>query len=189
MDELNSINIVNLANCSVQDATGASLKVGHLWTNQNVILVFLRHFACIACRAHAQQVWAGREQYEKSGAKLVFIGNGSPAYVEYFRKELSLNPAVVLTDPTLQTFYAAGFKRGFFRVVQLQSVINAAKLALKGFKQAAYTKEAGTHWQLGGVLAVSRSGKVLYHYISHSLGDFPPEADIEVIGAAVRNEA
>lgn len=180
-----SVDIVTLANTLIKDSSGNSIKMGHLWAKQNVVLVFLRHFACIACRAHAIQVWTGREKYEKSGAKLIFIGNGSPDYIEHFRKELQLDPAVVLTDPSLQSFYAAGFKRGFFRIVQPHSVINAAKLALKGFKQAAYTKEAGTHWQLGGVLAISTNGKVLYHFISHSLGDFPPESDIEEISAAL----
>lgn len=181
-----SVEIVKLANSQVQDANGNSLRVGQLWVKQTAILIFLRHFACIACRAHAVQVWEAREKYERTGAKLIFIGNGSPAYVEYFRNDLKLDPAVVLTDPSLASFHAAGFKRGFFRVVQPQSVINAAKLALKGHKQASYTKEAGTHWQLGGVVAVSPQGKVLYHFISHSLGDFPPEDDVEVIGDAVK---
>ncbi len=182
-----TLDVIALANAVVSDSTGNRLKVGMLWAKQSVILVFLRHYACIACRAHAEQVWGERDRYERTGAKLIFIGNGSPDYIERFRSDLKLNPAVVLTDPSLETFRAAGFKRGFFRVVNPQSAVNAAKLAMRGHKQAAYSQEAGTHWQLGGVVAVNTKGKVLYHYISHVLGDFPPDEDVEVMARDEEN--
>ncbi len=173
------VDIIAFANANVLNSAGEQIKIGHLWAKQSIIFVFLRHFACIACRAHATQVWDDRERYQKTGAKLIFIGNGAPSYIEQFRAELNLDPAVVLTDPSLLTFKAAGFRNGFFRVVHPHSVANALKLAARGQIQAPYTQEAGTHWQLGGIVAVSSHGKVLYHFISHVLGDFPTEGDVE----------
>ena len=39
----------------------------------------------------------------------------------------------------------------------------------------------GSNWQIGGVLAVRKNDKVLFHFISQALGDVPNEADIELI--------
>ncbi len=170
----------NLANCIVLDPSRRQIQLGSLWTNHTIIFIFLRHFACIACRAHATQVWEQKEEYQKNGARLVFIGNGSPDFIEKFKKDLCLNNAVVLTDPSLRVFNAAGFNRGFFAVVNPMSSINVIKLAFKGHSQNSM-RAKGNHWQLGGIIAVSKAGKVLYEFISTSIGDFPPESDIEQI--------
>ena len=145
-----------------------------------MILVFLRHFACIACRAHAVEVWKEREKYESSGARLIFIGNGASNYIDVFKSELGLQKALILTDPSLEVFRAAGFRHGFFELVQLKSILKAIKLAAGGHKQSTLIAE-GSNWQNGGVLAVGKNGKVLFHFISQALGDFPNEADIEMI--------
>ena len=169
------INLVALANLPVKTPDGAEFPVGRVWKNQTAILVFLRHFACISCRGHAAQVWAEREKYEKGGSKIIFIGNGSPQFIEKFKEDLGMKSAVVLTDPTLETFRAAGFRKGFSYFVQAKTIINAFKLFKDGHRQVTYTKEAGTYWQLGGILVISQGGKVLYHHVSEFFGDFPDE--------------
>ena len=175
------VDIVSLANCTVYFPPGRQLKLGQLWQKQTVIMVFLRHFACIACRAHASQVWQEREKYEKSGAKLVFIGNGHPDFVSKFVEDLGLGEAMVLTDPSLESFRAAGMKRGFFQVIQPKSLTGALQLAKQGHRQTAHSSEAGTHWQMGGVLAINSKSKILYHYRSEFVGDIPNEPYIEII--------
>jgi peroxiredoxin len=176
----NSVDIVVFANSYVLDSQNRKFKLGQLWQNQTVIFIFLRHFACIACRAHAAEVWKERAKYEKTGARLVFIGNGSPAYIDAFKADLRMDSAVILTDPSLDSFRAAGFRHGFFEVVQLKSMLNAIKLGSEGHKQTSAIAE-GSNWQLGGVLAISREGKVLYQFVSQALGDHPDEADLEVL--------
>lgn len=146
-----------------------------------VFMVFLRHFACIGCRTHAAEVWRDRAKYERNGAKIVFIGNGQPEWIEKFRADLGIAHGIVLTDPTLQTFKFAGFKNGFFNLVQPQSAINAAKFALQGNKQINYDKNAGSHLQMGGIIAVNPQNKVIYHFVSDSLGDLPEEPHLEII--------
>ena len=175
-----SIDLVALANCFVFDGESRKLKLGQLWQTQSVIFVFLRHFACIACRAHAVEVWKDRERYESAGARLIFIGNGAPNYIEIFKTELGLEKALILTDPSLEVFRAAGFRHGFFELVQLKSILNAIKLAAGGHTQTTLVAE-GSNWQNGGVLAIGKNGKVLFQFISQALGDFPNEADIEMI--------
>lgn len=169
------VDIDKLAKSTVFLDPEKHLLLGQLWKNQSVVLIFLRHFACIACRAHAAQVWGEREKFERSGAKLVFVGNGQPNWIEHFRTDLGIERGVILTDPSLQSFEAAGFKNGFFNLVRPQSAINILKLTKAGHKQTPYTPDAGSHFQMGGVLAINPSGKVLYRFASEALGDFPEE--------------
>ncbi len=182
MSELFSPNVdnVRLANATVLTAEGQQIKLGQIWQSKPVILVFLRHFACIACRTHALEVWRDRQDYLKHG-NIVFIGNGDASYIEKFKTELKMREALVLTDPSLESFRAAGFHYGFFYVVQTATIKNVVKMLRKGHKQVSYTKKAGTHWQLGGVLGVNTNGEVFYQYISESMGDFPDKTNLELI--------
>jgi peroxiredoxin len=175
-----AVDSVAFANSYVLDAQNRRLKLGQLWQSQPVIFIFLRHFACIACRAHAAEVWKNRGQYEQTGSRLVFVGNGAPEYIDAFKTELGLETALILTDPSLESFRAAGFRHGFFEIVQLKSLLNAIRLAADGNKQTSLSAE-GSHWQLGGVLAINKSGKLLYRFVSQALGDFPSEEDLNHI--------
>jgi len=177
------VDVVSLANCTAYLPTGEQLKIGRLWQKQTIVFIFLRHFACIACRAHANQVWKNREKYEKSGAKLVFIGNGQPSFIQHFKEDLGMDHAMILTDPTLESFRASGLKRGILALAQPSSVVNAVNLHLQGHRQTKYTSDAGQHLQLGGVVAISSRSKVLYHFRSESLGHLPDEPHFEIIKA------
>lgn len=175
------VDIDQLARTSIFAAPEQRLLVGQLWQKHSVLLIFLRHFACIACRAHAAQVWSERQKFERAGLRLVFIGNGQPHWIERFKQELNIQQGLILTDPSLQSFKAAGFKNGFFNLVRPQSAINVLTLTKKGYTQSTYTPDAGSHFQMGGVLAVSSQGKVLYHYASKALGAFPDEPYLDII--------
>lgn len=175
------VNIEHLATIRIFASPDQQILVGQLWKKQTAIMVFLRHFACIACRAHAAQVWNDRTKYESSGAKIVFIGNGQPNWIEKFREDLGIDKGIILTDPSLTSFKAAGFKNGFFTLLQPASVAGVIKLAKDGNVQKPYSDDAGTHWQMGGILAINTSGKVLYRYASKALGDFPREPHLEII--------
>lgn len=172
------VNLVQLANCELMDGAGASRKFGTLWKTQTCVFVFLRHFACITCRAHATQVWNERSKFESKGTKLYFIGNGKPEFIEGFKQDLGLSDADVFTDPSLISFQAAGFHRGFFRTNSLASYRDVKKYKSLGHENGKFEKGVGDIWQLGGLLAVKPSGEVVYHFIAESIGDFPAEDEI-----------
>ncbi len=176
---------VNAAALASVQALAPDLKrisLHSLWRRQTTIFVFLRHFGSAACRAHATEVWSKREAYEKQGARIVFIGNGDPCHIENFKQEIGIEDALVLTDPSLQCFRAAGFRRGFLASHGPASLHNALKLTIKGYRQSRKNRpiRGGDRWQLGGVLVLSPEGRIKYHYISESNGDFP--ADEETYG-------
>ena len=172
------MDIVTFAHATVWQEDSNPIELNKLWREQTAILIFIRHFACVGCRAVAKQIWNDWEKYQKSGAKLYFIGNGSPHFIKAFKEDLKIEGATVLTDPSLVSFRAAVFRRGFLAALGPKSILNGVQLMIKGHKQDKYDDEAGDLWQLGGVVAVVPTGKVVFHHISEALGDYPPENDV-----------
>ncbi|MGZ3726511.1 MAG: AhpC/TSA family protein [Pseudobdellovibrio sp.] len=171
------VSILSFANCLVFDEHGNSTKLMNLWQNQTTIFIFLRHFGCLTCRSHAKQIWSERAKYEVNGSKIIFIGNGAANYIQHFKEDLGLQDATIYTDPSLKSFYAAGFKRGFIVALGPKALANGIKAYAAGSRQA-YGKDTGNLWQLGGVLVIKPSGEVTYQYISQVTGDYAPEKDV-----------
>jgi thiol-disulfide isomerase/thioredoxin len=170
------VDIVTFANSHIKDEKGADVKVGTLWKDHPVIFVFLRHFGCIDCRAHAAQIWSEKEKYEKGGAQILFISNGAPQFIQGFKEELKITEAPVYTDPSLAAFKACGFKRGFLAALGPQSLINGMKLKSQGHKNKR-EPGSGDWWQMGGILVVQKDGKIGYHHICQTLADYPSEIE------------
>ncbi|MFL5812498.1 MAG: AhpC/TSA family protein [Bdellovibrionia bacterium] len=163
----------------VYDSTGAHVPVSKFWSERTAILVFLRHFGCIACRSHAQDVWENREKLQQNGARIIFIGNGQSSYIEKFRADFNLGDAPIYTDPTLRAFELGGFKRGLSHVMNVESVKNGLELMSEGHRNGnPFSSKTGNNWQLGGVIVVHPGTRVTYHYISEALGDTPEAGEI-----------
>lgn len=171
-------SLLTFANCEILNEDGESVKVASIWKNRTTVFIFLRHFGCVSCRAHAVQVWADRAKYEASGAQIVFVGNGAHHFIKTFKEDLNIQDATVYTDPTLVSFQAMGFKRGFLVALGPRSIASGLGMFKKGHKQGAYSKSSGDLWQMGGLIVVKPNGTVAYHYISTALGDYPPEQDV-----------
>src|SRR5262245_32855576 len=122
------VDTVKLASCKVKSETGQEVQFGGLWQAGTTLFVFLRHFACISCRLHAEQMIAKKGELAAKGVRLVFIGNGQPHFIGKFKQQLQIPEAEVYTDPSLQAFRAAGFKRGFLASHGPKSVFNTAKM-------------------------------------------------------------
>lgn len=164
---------------TILDENGKQVLVKTLWERTPVVLIFLRHFACIACRAHAREVWNQRRLYEANGTKIAFVGCGSPENIARFRREMHLEGAPIYTDPGLNAFSAAGFKRSFLGSLGFQAAANFLNLASRGYWQTKHRTGDGDKLQLGGVVLVMPDGHVRYKYTSTATGDFPTHSDLE----------
>ena len=171
-----------LSLCSVLDEKGKSVALRTLWENQPAIFIFLRHFACDACRAHAVQVWEQRKIYESKGAKIHFIGNGSPRFMADFKQTFDLQVASFFTDPTLETFSAAGFRKGFW--IDPGEMHSRGEFLRMAIPYSLRRTGSGNVWQLGGVLAVCPGAKITYQFTSQMMGEFAPSNDIPKVVAA-----
>jgi len=71
-----------LEETTLRDSEGAERRLGDLWADKPVIVVFLRHFGCHLCREHATILRERYEEVTSRGADIVAIGTGSVRYAE-----------------------------------------------------------------------------------------------------------
>ncbi|MDO9183373.1 MAG: AhpC/TSA family protein [Bacteriovorax sp.] len=171
------VDILALNRLSVFNERKEEILVSSLWKTNSVIIVFLRHFGCIACRAHVDQVWKNKMELEKSGSKIIFIGNGSPEMIKPFKEDMNVSDAPIFTNPNHEIFDACGFNRGVKYLMTPQSAMKMVKLYWEGYSQGTQQKGNGEHTQMGGILAIKPPGKVTYHYVSEYLGDFDEQTN------------
>lgn len=110
----------------------------------------------------------------EAGADLAVVGNGAPEFARAFRDELGLDMPLY-TDPSRRTYELAGFKRGVFATFSPKGMAHAARAMRKGFRQ---TARRGDALQLGGVLVVDRSGRILYAHRDNEAGDLAPNEEV-----------
>jgi peroxiredoxin len=170
-----NIDTAKLGLLTVQDESGNATLVSEFWKSKIAMLVFLRHFGCIACRAQVKEMWARNSQYAAKGCQLIFIGNGSPKHIKRFKEDFGIN-VPIYTDPSLATYRAAGFKKSLIGTVGPKAIIFGQKLRSDGHVSDGIQ---GNVFQQGGVLCIDQQGKLLFGYVSKHLGDFPKKEDIE----------
>lgn len=166
------VDTLALKRIIIWNENGDKVYASTLWKSQSVVLVFLRHFGCIACRAHISQITTNKAMLEKNGFKIIFIGNGSPNMIKGFKEDLKIPNALIFTDPTLEIFDACGFNRGLKYLVNAKTVLQGIKLYKDGFTQGEQKKDNGSHLQMGGIIALKPPGIVTYHFASEYLGHF-----------------
>ncbi|HET6584950.1 MAG TPA: peroxiredoxin-like family protein [Nannocystaceae bacterium] len=175
-----------LARAEVLDREGASSTLGEHWRDRPALLVFLRHFGCIACAEHVAIVAPRLVELVRLQIEVVFIGNGAPHFIDGFvaRNGLHGVPVAIVTDPTLLAFAAAGLVRSRMSTFGPRALLNHARASLAGFRQRAIE---GDNEQQGGVLLVDRDGTIVYAHRDEVAGDHAPMAD--VVDAALRLSA
>ena len=172
-----------LADAEVLDPDGKPTRLGDRWEDAPALVVFLRHFGCIACSEHVTLLMPRTHELHGLGVNVVFVGNGEARYIEGFVERHGIVPELVevLTDPSREAFTAAGLVRGFWRTFGPRAGLNALRARLMGNRQGSIE---GDNLQQGGVLVIDRGGTLVYAHADESLGD---HADtIDVVDAAMR---
>jgi peroxiredoxin len=155
------IDLQALASVKVVDPEGDNLELGELWSNQRVVLIFLRHFESESAQRQAAEAGQGLKAIRSLGAELYLIGNGTPESAEHFEDE-HVSECQLYTDPTGESYRIAGFRR------EKKTVVGEL---LHGLKPK---DPGGDVRQLGGTMAVVPPGRVLYVYRSKDADDLPP---------------
>jgi hypothetical protein len=115
---------------------------------------------------------------DAAGARLVFVGSGTPAMAADFARTHG-GVHRVFADPQRRTFAAAGMKRSLGASLHWRLLPNVWRALRAGHRQR---KVQGDAWQQGGVLVVDAAGRALHRRADHAAGD-PLDLDA-VIGAA-----
>ncbi|TFK66422.1 hypothetical protein BDN72DRAFT_880289 [Pluteus cervinus] len=70
----------------VDNSKGEKVKFGSLYTEQKVVVVFIRHFFCGACQAYVEKLaTVATSDLEATNTKLVIVGCGEWSAIQYYK--------------------------------------------------------------------------------------------------------
>ena len=115
-----------------------------------------------------------------AGARLLFVGTGSPAMAADFQRAHA-SPHPVFSDATRRSYQAAGMRRSVWSFLHWRFLRNLVRARRNGFRQ---TKVLGDPWQQGGVLVFDSHGRVRHCQIDAVAGD---TIDLGAVVAALRS--
>jgi hypothetical protein len=122
------------------------------------------------------QLHRDREKFERAGARLVVIGQGTPAHAAHFRDSHELDIPIYV-DEGRESYKAAGAKIATFDELLGPRVVakGAATSARMGVVQG---RTVGHPAQLGGVLVVLPGDDIAYAHLANDAGDNPPNSEV-----------
>ncbi len=104
----------------VFDPEGRGVRLGQLWADRTVVLVFVRHFGCVFCRQQIAEISPLLDRVQRVGARIVVIGQGSIEEARVFRDNEKLR-IPLLTDPSPPSYCALDMRRGLASVLMAPS--------------------------------------------------------------------
>lgn len=158
----------------VFDPEGREVRLGQLWADRTVVLVFVRHFGCVFCKQQIAEMGLLLDRVRRMGADIVVIGHGSVEEARAFRDEEQLT-LPLLTDPSRVSYCALEMRRGLTSVLRPSVFTRALASWRAGFRQS---RVAGDPLQQGGVVVIARGGVEGLRYVSQGAGDHPSPARI-----------
>ena len=120
--------------------------------------------------------------WQEEGISVALIGSGSASFASAFAEDFDLDLPLYV-DPSLDSFRAAGLRRGVSAVASPRFFTNALRAYQSGARQQGVE---GDPWQLGGVLVIAAGGDLLGAFRSETAGDHASPEEIE---AALRRKA
>jgi peroxiredoxin len=176
-----------LADATVLARDGAPSRLGDVWKGRPCVVLFLRHFGCIGCAEQMTGLAPRLREIHDAGARTVLVGSGTPAMIDAFVERLGLGDkeVVIVTDPSLAAFRAAGLARSAWATYGPRAIVDYVRAFGSGFVSRPI---AGDLYQQGGALVVDGGGRVVFHRPARSLGDHADAADLvdAVLSLALR---
>jgi peroxiredoxin len=172
-----------LVHAPLLDADGREARVGALLDGRPLLLVFLRHFGCIACAEQVHDMLPRLDELAALGVRVVLVGNGPPAHLGAFveRHDLADKRVEVLTDPSLAAFEEAGLARSAWATWGPRATLDFVRALGHGHRPR---RTDGDLDQQGGAVLVDPSRRVAWLHRNRSLGDHANPSDI--VDAALR---
>ena len=165
-----------LAEITLPDQDEQPVRLRDLWREGPAVIVWLRQFGCPFCRAYAVELNRARARFASAGARLILIGQGTPADAARFRLHLHIDLQVV-TDADRVTYLWAGTKLA--TVDELIGPVVVWRALLRMVRQRVVIgHNTADEAQLGGSIVVTPDGRVAFTHISRDASDVAPPAEI-----------
>ncbi len=175
----------SLAAVEVLDPRGAPRALATTWRERDVVLVCVRHFACIGCAEQLEVLRPRLGELERLGVDVVIVGSGTPAQLAVFveREHLARPHVQCFTDPSLAVYRAAGFVRSWWATFGARALAQSVRAFLHGHRNG---RAQGDLYQQGGTIYVRRGGEVALYHRAASLGDHARVAEVVDLALAAR---
>jgi peroxiredoxin len=169
------MDVARLSSISLPDQNGTMHRLGDLWADQPVIVVFLRHFGCHNCRDHAMQLRDRYDDLRPQGIELVAIGTGDRRYAGAFVRDERI-PFLVLVDDDAAAARAASVNvASWYRLLHPSSW----KASIEAWKRGARIHKAGKRvTQLGATFVIGPGDIVRYSHVDADSVDHAPIPDV-----------
>jgi peroxiredoxin len=173
----------DLADITLPDHDGNEVRLGDLWSEDPVALVWVRHYGCVHCRSHAVELGGARSEFDAAGVRVVLIGQATPRQAAHFRRRLDID-LPVLADESRKTYQAAGAKVATAgELLGPKSVSRGLKKTFESRGKVHQGRIIGHPAQLGGAMVIAPGGEVTWSHMAEEASD---NATPEEILAAAR---
>ncbi|GBD46416.1 AhpC/TSA family protein [Thermoleophilum album] len=160
-----------LAELVLPDHDGRDVRLGDLWAERPAVIVWLRHYGCVHCRAHAIELDRRREEFERAGGSVWLIGQATPRHAAHFRRKLEI-ALPVLADRERTSYKLAGAKIATFgELLGAKSLSAGTQQMLRSFGRVRQGRVVGHPAQLGGALVIAPDGRVVHAHMAEDAAD------------------
>jgi prostamide/prostaglandin F2alpha synthase len=172
-----------LADIVLPDHDGNDVRLGDLWSEEPVALVWVRHYGCVHCRSHAVELEGARPEFDAAGVRVVLVGQATPRQAAHFRRRLEID-LPVLADESRLSYKAAGAKVATAgELLGPRSVSQGVRKTFESRGKVHQGRVIGHPAQLGGAMVIAPGGEVTW---SHMAEDASDNATPDEILAAAR---
>lgn len=155
---------------TLKGADGGDVNLSELWQKGTVILTFIRHFGCPACRAMLRELEANKADLEQRGLQVVAIGMGTPKLTQAFIQEMGVT-FPILSDPRRTAYEAYRLmKMNWREQLRLSEMIKTTQNLLKHGGGKVTNQDV---FQLGGSFIINSKGMITYAHTNKAVSDDP----------------
>jgi peroxiredoxin len=167
-----------LADIQLLDHDGNPVRLGELWQDEPVALVWVRHYGCVHCRSHAVELEAARSEFDDAGVRVVLIGQATPRQAAHFRKRLDIE-LPVLADESRESYRVAGAKVATAgELLGPRSVSAGLRKTFESRGKVHQGRIIGHPAQLGGAMVIAPGGEVTWSHMAEDASDNASPDDI-----------
>jgi peroxiredoxin len=174
------MDLAALSETKLSDSTGTQHRLGDLWSDKPVVLVFLRHFGCLHCREHAVMLRDRYDEIKTQGGEIVAVGTGDQRYAEAFARDENI-PYLVLVDDDAVAAHAASLQTlNWFQLLHPRTW----KASWQTSRRGHHTHKPGMRVkQIGATFVIGAGDQVRYEHMDIDSTD---HAEIDKVVAALQ---
>jgi peroxiredoxin len=154
------------------DGGGRSVRLSTAWADRPAAIVFIRYFGCPFCQAQLVALREDRDRFERIGAAVTVVGQGTPRECAEFCDARQV-PFRVLVDPDRSAYRAFGLgKGGAMQVLGPPMMLPWIRNELRTETRQRSSRGASVT-QMPGTFVVDVAGIVRFAHRSRHVADIP----------------